>query len=116
MSVAWNTSALPTENLYGKVTGYVDNEIKTEYDSGRITACKKNTVQRRIFSVNYAAKSKVQERAFDQWFRFTLGGIAQEFTAPSLDGDGTTATYKMTQNPELEGIGIKKIKMQWQEV
>ncbi len=113
--VEWPKEVLPTERLYGKQTGYVDNIIKTEYDSGRITSIMKNSVQKRVYSVNYAA-TKEQAKAFDNWFRNVLGGISGTFTALSLEDDGTTCEYRMTQNPQISGNAIKEISMQWQEV
>lgn len=112
---SWNTTKLPTSNFYGLKTGYVDNAIKTEFDSGRTVAVKKNTANKRRYSLSYAADSE-QEKYFFDWYEKELGGNAGTFTAPSLRGDGTMQEYRLDGTPTSSGMGIKEINMVWVEV
>ena len=115
MSVAWDTTNLPINKLFGKQTGYVDNAITTEFDSGRRISTQRNSVNRRRYAVSYAA-TPAQETTFFNWYENTLGGNAGTFTAPSLRGDGTTQTYQFEGTPTSEGLNIRTINMQWVEV
>lgn len=115
MSVKWNDEELPLNRLYGVQTGYVDNAIKTEYDSGRVVMVKKNSRNLRRYNVSYAA-TKTQEKAFFDWYENTLGGNAGTFTCESLRGDGTTQTYRIDGTPTASGMNIKEINMIWVEV
>lgn len=115
MSAAWDTTNLPINKLYGVQTGYADNAIVTEFDSGRRVAIQKNSKNKRRYSVSYAA-TKAQETTFFNWYENTLGGNAGTFTAPSLRGDGTTQTYMIEGTPTSSGMNIKSISMTWVEV
>jgi|SRR5574344_646215 hypothetical protein len=117
MSVAWDTAELPLNKLYGVQTGYVDNAIKTEYDSGRVIAMQRNSKNKRKYAVSYAA-TKAQKTIFFNWYENTLGGNAGTFTAPSLRGDGSTQEYMLAETPTApeHGGAIVEIKMQWVEV
>ena len=115
MSVAWDTTNLPLKKLYGVQTGYVDNAIITEFDSGRTVAVQKNSANKRKYAVSYSA-TKAQETIFFNWYENTLGGNAGTFTAPSLRGDGTTQEYRLEGTPTSEGMNLKNINMQWVEV
>ena len=115
MSVAWNTTDLPLKKLFGVQTGYVDNAITTEFDSGRVVSCQRNSKNKRRYSVSYAA-SKDQEQTFFNWYENTLGGNAGTFAAPSLRGDGTTQEYRIEGTPTSSGLNIKTINMEWVEV
>ena len=117
MSVAWNTTALPLNKLYGANMGYKDNSITTEFDSGREISCQRNTKNKRVYSLSYAA-TQAQKVAFFDWYENTLGGNAGTFTAPSLRGDGTTQEYKFLTTPSApeHGGAIVEISMQWGEV
>lgn len=115
MSVAWNTTDLPLRKLYGVQTGYVDNAIKTEFDSGRVISCQRNSKNKRRYSVSYCA-TRAQETIFFNWYENTLGGNAGTFTAPSLRGDGTTQEYRIEGTPTSSGMNLKEINMEWVEV
>jgi hypothetical protein len=115
MSVAWDAINLPLKKLFSVQTGYADNAIVTEFDSGRTVAIQKDGRNRRKYAVSYAA-TKTQETAFFNWYENTLGGNAGTFTAPSLRGDGTTQEYRLEGTPTSEGMNIKTINMQWVEV
>ena len=115
MSVAWNTTDLPLNRLYGVQTGYVDNAIKTEFDSGRVISCLRNSKNKRRYSVSYCA-TRAQETIFFNWYENTLGGNAGTFTAPSLRGDGTTQEYRIEGTPTSSGMNLKEINMEWVEV
>ena len=45
------TFPFPITKLYGVQTGYVDNAVKQQYDSGRVLAWQKNTKIKRKYSV-----------------------------------------------------------------
>lgn len=115
MSVQWDTSNLPLDKLFGVQTGYVDNAITTEFDSGRVVSVQRNSKNKRRYSVTYAA-TKAQETTFFNWYENTLGGNAGTFTAPSLRGDGSTQEYRIEGTPTSSGMNIKEISMQWCEV
>lgn len=115
MSVAWDTTNLPLNKLYGVQTGYVDNAIKSEYDSGRVVAIQKNGRNRRRYNVSYAA-TKTQETAFFNWYENTLGGNAGTFTCASLRDNGQTQEYRIEGTPTSSGQNIREINMQWVEV
>lgn len=117
MSVAWDTTNLPLDKLYGVQMGYEDNAIKTKYDSGRVVATQKNSKNKRNYAVSYAA-TKAQKTAFFDWYENTLGGNAGTFTAPSLRGDGTTQEYMLEGTPTApeHGGAFVEINMQWVEV
>lgn len=115
MSVAWNTTDLPLNRLYGVQTGYVDNAIKTEFDSGRVISVQRNSKNKRRYSVSYCA-TRAQEKIFFNWYENTLGGNAGTFTAPSLRGDGTTQKYRIEGTPTSSGMNLKEINMEWVEV
>ncbi|MCQ2486122.1 MAG: hypothetical protein MJ168_12415 [Clostridia bacterium] len=115
MSVAWPTAELPLSKLYGVQTGYEDNAIQTEYDSGRVVQYQRNTKNRRRYSVSYAA-SKAQEVIFFDWYENTLGGNAGTFTAPSLRGNNQMQEYRLEGTPTSSGMNIKEINMIWVEV
>ncbi len=115
MSVAWNTTDLPLSRLYGVQTGYVDNAIKTEFDSGRVISVQRNSKNKRRYSVSYCA-TRAQETIFFNWYENTLGGNAGTFTAPSLRGDGTTQEYRIEGTPTSSGMNLKEINMEWVEV
>lgn len=115
MSVQWDTSNLPLDKLFGVQTGYVDNAITTEFDSGRVVSVQRNSKNKRRYSVTYAA-TKAQETTFFNWYENTLGGNAGTFTAPSLRGDGSTQEYRIEGTPTSSGMNIKEIQMQWCEV
>lgn len=115
MSVQWNATALPLDRLYGVQTGYVDNAILTEYDSGRVVSVAKDTRNRRRYSVSYAA-TKTQEQAFFTWYENTLHGNAGTFTAASLRGNGQQQEYRLEGTPTTSGTGaIRSIDMVWVE-
>lgn len=115
MSVAWNTTDLSLNRLYGVQTGYVDNAIKTEFDSGRVISVQRNSKNKRRYSVSYCA-TRAQEVIFFNWYENTLGGNAGTFTAPSLRGDGTTQEYRIEGTPTSSGMNLKEINMEWVEV
>ena len=115
MSVAWNTTDLPLNRLYGVQTGYVDNAIKTEFVSGRVISCQRNSKNKRRYSVSYCA-TRAQEQTFFNWYENTLGGNAGTFTAPSLRSDGTTQEYRIEGTPTSSGMNLKEINMEWVEV
>lgn len=115
MSVAWNTTDLPLNKLYGVQTGYENNAITTQYDSGRTVSIQRNSANKRRYSVSYAA-TRAQETAFFDWYENTLGGNAGTFTAPSLRGDNTTQEYRLEGTPTSSGMNIKEINMIWVEV
>ena len=115
MSVAWNTTDLPLRKLYGVQIGYVDNAIKTEFDSGRVISVQRNSKNKRRYSVSYCA-TRAQETIFFNWYENTLGGNAGTFTAPSLRGDGTTQEYRIEGTPTSSGMNLKEINMEWVEV
>ena len=115
MSVAWDTTNLPLKKLYVVQTGYVDNAIKTEYDSGRVVMIQKNSKNKRRYNVSYAA-TKAQETAFLNWYENTLGGNAGTFTCTSLRGTGTQQEYRIEGTPTSSGMNIKEINMVWVEV
>lgn len=112
---AWNESDLPLNKLYNVQKGYEDNAILTEYESGRVVATQRNTRNRRVYSMSYAA-TRAQEQAFFNWYENELGGNAGTFTAPSLRGDGTTQEYRFTGTPTTSGLNIIEINMEWVEV
>lgn len=111
---AWDTAALPLDKLYGVQTGYEDNAITTEFDSGRVVSYQRNSRNRRKYAVSYAA-TKAQEADFFNWYENELGGNGGTFTAPSLRGDGTQQTYRMNGTPTSSGMNIKEINMEWVE-
>ena len=115
MSVAWDTTNLPLKKLYGVQTGFVDNAIKTEYDSGRVVMIQKNSRNKRRYNVSYAA-TKTQETAFFNWYENTLGGNAGTFTCTSLRGNNTQQEYRIEGTPTSSGMNIKEINMVWVEV
>ena len=115
MSVSWDTTNLPLSKLYGVQTGYVDNAITTEFDSGRVLSVQRNSKNKRRYSVSYMA-TRAQETTFFNWYENTLGGNAGTFTAPSLRGDGTTQTYRIEGTPTSSGMNLKQINMEWVEV
>ena len=115
MSVAWDTTNLPLKKLYGVQTGYEDNAITTQFDSGRTISVQRNSKNKRRYSVSYAA-TRAQETIFFTWYENTLGGNAGTFTAPSLRGDNTTQEYRMEGTPTSSGMNIKTITMEWVEV
>ena len=115
MSVSWDLINLPLNKLFNVQSGYVDNAIITEYDSGRTVAIQKNSRNRRRYSLSYAA-TKAQEAQFFSWYENTLGGNAGTFTAPSLRGDGTLQEYRIDGTPTSSGMNIKIINMEWVEV
>lgn len=117
MSVAWDTTNLPLNKLYGAQLGYEDNAIKTQFDSGRVIAMQKNSKNKRKYAVSYAA-TKAQKTIFFNWYENILGGNAGTFTAPSLRGDGSTQEYMLVGTPTApeHGGAIVEINMQWVEV
>lgn len=117
MSVAWDTTNLPLNKLYGVQLGYEDNAIKTQFDSGRVIAMQKNSKNKRKYAVSYAA-TKAQKIIFFNWYENDLGGNAGTFTAPSLRGDGSTQEYMFVGTPTApeKKAGIFEINMQWVEV
>lgn len=115
MIVEWNTAALPLDRLYGVQTGFIDNAITTEYDSGRVVSVQRDTRNRRRYSVSYAA-TKAQELAFFDWYENVLHGNAGTFTAPSLRGNGMLQEYRLEGTPTSSGQGIREINMIWAEV
>lgn len=117
MIVAWDTTNLPLNKLYGAQLGYEDNAIKTQFDSGRVTAIQKNSKNKRKYAVSYAA-TQAQKAIFFDWYENTLGGNAGTFTALSLRGDGTTQKYMFVGTPTApeNGGAIVGINMQWVEV
>lgn len=115
MSAAWDTINLPIKKLFGVQTGYVDNAITTEFDSGRVVAVQRNSKNKRRYSVSYAA-TKDQETTFFNWYENTLGGNAGTFTAPSLRDLTTTQEYRIEGTPTSSGLNIKTINMEWVEV
>lgn len=108
------TFPLPITKLYGVQTGYVDNAIKHEYDSGRVVVWQKNTRIRRKYAVSYSA-TRAQAKVFDEWYTKTLKGNGQPFSAPSLEGTGEETLYRMEGVPTIEGQGYKEITMEWIE-
>lgn len=118
MSIAaWPVSDLPYNKLFGKETGYDDNAITAQYDSGRRVSYQKNTKNRRTYAVSYAATA-AQETAFLTWYENTLGGNAGTFTAASLRaGETADRAYMFTDTPRISGSGaIRTISMGWVEV
>lgn len=115
MSVEWDVDRLPLEKLYGVQVGYIDNAIKTQFDSGRDISIQKNSRNKRQYSVNYAA-TKEQESIFFEWYESVLGGNAGTFIAPSLRNNGEMQEYRMEGTPTSRGMNIKEISMQWIEV
>ena len=115
MSVAWDTTNLPLRKLYGVQTGYIDNAIKTEYDSGRVVMVQKNSRNKRRYNVSYAA-TKTQETALFNWYANTLGGNAGTFTCTSLPATRTQQESRIESTPTSSGMNIKEINMVWVEV
>lgn len=114
-AVEWDEESLPVSRFFARQTGYAENEISTEYDSGRVASCQKNTRQLRQYAVSYSA-TKAQAKIFDEWFRETLGGTAGRFSMSSLENDGTTATYRFTAVPSFSGQSLIDIEMSLEEV
>ena len=104
----------PITKIYGVQTGYVDNAIRHEYDSGRVVTWKKNSTVKRKYAVSCFI-TKAQAAIFDEWYTKTLGGNGQSFTAPRLDGTSGTASYRMDTPPTFEGQAYKEITMEWIE-
>lgn len=119
MSAAqWDTANLPIDRLFSVQTGYVDNAITTEFDSGRVESIQRGTKNRRVYSVSYNA-TPAQVAIFQNWYENTLGGNAGHFTAPSLrDGGATTQEYRFDGTPDFPsgGYACKTIVMTWVEV
>lgn len=113
---AWPVNDLPYLKLFGKETGYEDNAITSQYDSGRRVSFQRNTKNRRVYAVSYAA-SKTQETAFFNWYENTLGGNAGTFTAKSFRaGETEDRAYMFTDTPRSSGNGaIRTITMNWVE-
>jgi hypothetical protein len=109
------TFPFPITKLYGVQTGYVDNAVKQQYDSGRVLAWQKNTVVKRKYSVSCFV-TKADAALFDEWYTKTLGGNGQSFTAPRLDGISGEIVYRMDNPPTIEGQAYKEITMEWIEV
>ncbi len=116
MSVNWDTVNLPIKKLFGKQTGYEDNALTTQFDSGRTISVQRNSRNLRRYSVSYAA-TKTQEEIFFNWYENTLGGNAGTFRAPSLRDNGETMQeYRLEGTPTSSGMNIKTISMIWVEV
>lgn len=115
MSVEWDITILPLKKLYGVQTGYIDNAIKTEYDSGRVIMIQRNSRNKRRYNVSYAA-TKTQETAFFNWYENTLGGNAGTFTCTSLRDADIQQEYRIEGTPTSSGRNIKEINMIWVEV
>lgn len=109
------TFPFPITKLYGVQTGYVDNAVKQQYDSGRVVAWQKNTVVKRKYAVSCCV-TKAQAALFDEWYTKTLGGNGQPFSAPNLEGSGGQTIYRMDSPPTIEGQAYKTISMEWIEV
>ena len=109
------TFPFPITKLYGVQTGYVDNAVKQQYDSGRVVAWQKNTVVKRKYTVSCCV-TKAQAKIFDEWYTKTLGGNSQPFSAPNLEGLGGQTIYRMDNPPTIEGQAYKEISMEWIEV
>ena len=115
-TVAWPETSLPISKFFGRQTAYADNELYTEYDSGRVMSYQKNTRQLREFTLTYAA-TKEQAVIFDDWFCNTLGGTAGRFTMTSVaEGESDTVTYRFTANPSFSGQNLIDIEINIQEV
>lgn len=109
------TFPFPITKLYGVQTGYVDNAVKQQYDSGRVVAWQKNTVVKRKYAVSCCV-TKAQAALFDEWYTKTLGGNGQPFSAPNLEGSAVQTVYRMDSPPTIEGQAYKTISMEWIEV
>ena len=109
------TFPFPITKLYGVQTGYVDNAIKQQYDSGRVVAWQKNTKIKRKYAVSCCV-TKAQAALFDEWYTKTLGGNGQPFGAQNLEGSGGLTIYRMDNPPSIEGQAYKEISMEWIEV
>lgn len=105
----------PITKLYGLQIGYLDNALKSEYDSGRSVTWQRNTRVRRRYAVSCSI-TREQARAFDEWYTKTLGGNGMCFSAPSLEGTGKNTVYRMESPPSIEGQAYKEITMEWVEV
>lgn len=114
-TVEWPEDVLPVTKFFGLQVGYADNEIATEYDSGRVASWQKNTRQLRELSLSYSATQE-QAAEFDTWFRETLGGTAGRFTMTGLHPNDTeTVTYRFTSPPTYSGQNLVDIEMNLQE-
>lgn len=115
-TVEWPEDTLPAAKFYAMSVGYADNEIATEYDSGRVASWQKNTRQLRELSLTYSA-TQTQAAAFDTWFRETLGGTAGRFTMAGLHpNDSEDVTYRFTSPPSYSGQNLVDIEINLQEV
>ncbi|MCQ2485815.1 MAG: hypothetical protein MJ168_10855 [Clostridia bacterium] len=114
--IYWDNENLPLTKLYSVQTGFKDNAITTEFDSGRTVQYQRNTKNKRVYSMKYLA-TRDQLEKFYNWYENELGGNAGTFFAPSLRNKETMQEYKFGELPIITGnYALKEITMTWVEV
>lgn len=112
--VAWDYKRLPVHFFNDRSFEYVDNAIKAEYDSGRVTLYKKNTLNKRKISISYFCDNKKRLADFFDWYENTLGGNGVTFTLKLTNSK--ECEYFFTDPPSVEGFQTFDISMTLQEV
>lgn len=101
----WDKEKLPIKYFYGKSIEYIENSVKTTYDSGRVAVHKKNTHIKRKISLSYHA-NRQRLLDFQKWYQDN-GGDGSTFTIQGLDidnkGDNSIVTYYFDKAPRYEG-------------
>lgn len=113
--ITWDYEKLPVHFFNDKSVEYVDNAIKTDYDSGRVTLYKRNTLNKRKVSVSYYCDSKKRLDDFMNWYENILGGNGVTFLLKALDGKNERE-YFFTDPPSIDGFVTFDVSISLQEV
>lgn len=111
--IEWDYKKLPIHYFFSKGVEFIDNAIKTTYDSGRVTVHKKNAVNKKKISTTYLA-DKAKRDSFMKWYN-ELGGNGVEFLLEGLEGEGKKK-YIFSDTPKISGFVTFEITINLEEV
>lgn len=100
--IKWNYDELPIKYFYGKTVEYIDNAIKTDYESGRVASYQKNSRNKRKYTLTYFC-DKARRDAFIDWYENTLGGNGVTFLLRGLENDNIEREYRFSEPPHIDG-------------